>query len=355
MKKILTPLAFILSLFVSCAAQAASAYQGMAAPWQMGFQHPATPVMERLNSVHNQLLVIITVITVFVLIAMIFICLRFNRKANPVPSKFTHNTLVEVIWTTLPIVILAYIAVISLSLHYYMQRVVDPELTVKVVGYQWYWHYDYPDNGGFGFDSTFKKDKELQPGEPRQLSVDNHLVVPVNTKVRVLITGADVIHSWAVPAFGVKRDAVPGRLNESWFEANTIGTFYGQCSQLCGVGHGFMPIVIDVVSKDDFNAWVKKQQKQANVSPPANSPEAKQEIVKVAPATDTAKAVPADVKTVAPAKEVPAANTQVPLAKPQVNTSKTKPQSVTDKSTVKSAEPADDEEKSDDTDKKSDE
>jgi len=235
--------------------------EGIAHPWQLGFIPAATPVMEKLNWLHNFLLVIITVITIFVLVLMAYICLRYNRRANPVPSKTTHNTMLEVIWTTIPIVILVAIAIPSLRIHYFMTDVVEPEMTLKVTGYQWYWHYEYPDHGGFGFDSYMTKDEELKPGEPRLLTVDNRLVVPVDTTVHVHVTAADVIHAFAMPAFGVKVDAVPGRLNETWFRATKTGTFYGQCSELCGVGHGFMPIVINVVSKDEFAAWTasKKQ------------------------------------------------------------------------------------------------
>jgi len=304
MTKFLSPAAFFAWIMAAAAARADSGYAGMAKPWQLGFQPPVTPVMQQLYDSHNLLLVIITAITIFVLLLLIYICLRYSRRMNPVPSKVTHNTKLEIIWTAIPILILVIIAIPSLRLHYYMERIVSPELTVKVTGYQWYWHYDYPDNGGFGFDSYIKKGDDLKPGDIRQLSVDNRMVVPVNTNVRVLTTGADVIHSWAVPAFGVKRDAVPGRLNETWFKATKIGTFYGQCSQLCGVGHGFMPIVVDVVSKEDFAAWLKDKQKDAGGAANANAP-----------------ALP---KPVTPAKESPA-------AKPQAAVHKPKPQADTDK------------------------
>lgn len=267
MKKLLATLIFWAHAGAALAAPAESnLHEGLAQPWQKNFSLPATPVMEQLYTMHNYLLWLITAISLFVLLVLMFICLRFNRRANPVPSKTTHNTKLEIIWTVVPIVILVAIAVPSLRLHYYMQKVVDPELTLKVTGYQWYWHYEYPDNGNFGYDSYLKKDKDLGPDEHRLLAVDNHVVVPVDTTVRVLLTGADVIHAWAVPTFGVKRDAVPGRLNETWFKANKTGRYYGQCSELCGVGHGFMPIVIDVVSKDEFNAWVKDKQKQAGIT-----------------------------------------------------------------------------------------
>jgi len=288
MKKLLPVFAF-LSWFASAATASAEApYEGIAKPWQLGFQEAASPVMEKLTHMHDLLLVIITAITVLVLVALTYICIRFRRSRNPIPSKTTHNSLLEVIWTGIPILILVVIAIPSLRLHYFMEKVVDPELTVKVVGYQWYWHYEYPDNGGFGFDSYMKKDN-LAPGEHRLLAVDNRVVVPVDTTVRLLITGADVIHAFAVPALGVKRDAVPGRLNESWFKAEKIGTYYGQCSELCGVGHGFMPIVIDVVSKEDFAKWVKTKQPAgasipAEEKPAEKQPSKKPRINKSAPA-----------------------------------------------------------------------
>ena len=249
--------------FSSIAAAVADTYEGMAKPWQLGFQTPATPVMERLYSMHSFLLIVITVITLFVMAVMAYIIIRFRRKANPVASKTTHNTLLEIIWTTIPILILVVIAIPSLRLHYFMQHVVEPQMTLKVVGYQWYWHYEYPDQGGFGFDSYIRKGNDLKEGDHRLLAVDNRVVVPVDTTIRVLVTGADVIHSFAVPAFGIKRDGIPGRLNETWFKATRTGTFYGQCSELCGVGHGFMPIVVDVVSKEDFAAWTAKKKQEA--------------------------------------------------------------------------------------------
>lgn len=265
MNKFLAPAA--LFAWIASAFSAYAQDEGIATPWQLGFQHPATPVMDQLNLTHDFLLVIITVITLFVLALLVYICVRFNRRNNPVPSKTTHNTKLEVIWTTIPILILVAIAIPSLRLHYFMQHPVNPEMTLKVVGYQWYWHYDYPDHGGFGFDSYIKKGADLKEGDHRLLAVDNRVVVPVDTTIKVLVTGADVIHAWAVPAFGVKRDGVPGRLNETWFKAEKIGTYYGQCSELCGVGHGFMPIVIDVVSKEDFAAWVAEKQKAAGINP----------------------------------------------------------------------------------------
>lgn len=242
---------------------------GLAKPWQLGFQPAATPVMEKLAWLHNDfLLYIITGITIFVLILTAYICWRFSRKNNPVPSKTAHNTLLEIAWTIIPILILVAIAIPSLRTHYFMEREPEGGITLKVVGHQWYWSYEYPDFGNFGFDSYMIKDGDLKPGQRRLLDVDNRVVVPVDTVVRVQTTGADVIHAWAVPAFGIKKDAMPGRLNQTWFKATKEGLYYGQCSELCGVGHGFMPIAVEVVSKEKFAAWVKQQQKAAGITPP---------------------------------------------------------------------------------------
>lgn len=240
----------------------------MAKPWQLNFQPPASPVMEQLNDVHNMLLWIISGVSLFVLALMVYIALRFNRKANPNPARFAHNTTIEIIWTVIPIIILVVIAIPSVRLHYFMDVEPEHEMTLKVVGHQWYWSYEYPDQGGFGFDSYMLSDEEAAAkGAPRLLAVDNAAVVPVNTNIRVLMTGADVIHAWAVPALGVKRDVVPGRLNESWFNAQKEGIYYGQCSELCGKGHGFMPIELRVVSREAFDEWVAAKQKEAGIEP----------------------------------------------------------------------------------------
>lgn len=236
--------------------------QGVPEPWQIGFQQPATPVMEMLTGMHDMLLYIITAISVFVLGLMLYVIFRFNERRNPTPSKTTHHTMLEVVWTTLPVLILVAICIPTLKGLYYMDKAENADMTLKVVGRQWYWSYEYPDHGGFQFDSYMKQEADLQEGEPRLLSVDNHVVVPVGKTVRVLITGADVIHNWAMPAFGLKTDAVPGKLNETWFRADREGTYRGQCSELCGVGHGFMPIVIDVVSEQEFKDWVAEAQKE---------------------------------------------------------------------------------------------
>lgn len=255
-----------LSLFLALFSPSlALAEDGIAKPWQHNFQTPATDVMQRLYDMHTALTILITVITIFVLGLLAYVCVRFSAKRNPVPSKTTHNTLVEVVWTVLPIIILVVIAIPSLRLHYFMNDTDShAEMTIKVTGYQWYWHYEYPDNGGFAYESRIveEKDKDKYPNYVRLLTVDNDVVVPVDTAVRVQMVGGDVIHAWAIPAFGVKMDAVPGKLNETWFKANRTGTFYGQCSELCGVGHGFMPITVKVVTKEEFAAWVEEAKKK---------------------------------------------------------------------------------------------
>jgi cytochrome c oxidase subunit II len=235
-----------------------SLVRGIAKPWQWYFQEGATPVKEQLNDLHNFIFYIILVVSIFVTGLLAYVCVRFRRSRNPIPSKTTHNTAIEIIWTTIPVLILVAIFIPSLKLHYYMDRAQDPDITLKVTGYQWYWGYTYSDLGLDEYLSNIKQKKDLKKGEPRLLAVDNPLVVPVDTTVRVLVSAADVIHSFAMPAFGVKTDAVPGRLNETWFRAEKTGIYYGQCSELCGVNHGFMPIEIRVVEKDVFTQWVER-------------------------------------------------------------------------------------------------
>jgi cytochrome c oxidase subunit 2 len=199
--------------------------------------------------------------------------LRFRASANPVPSKTSHHTLVEVVWTVVPILILIVIAVPSFKLLYYGDKSPDAQLTIKAIGHQWYWSYEYPDNGNFTFDSNIVQEADLKPGQPRLLTTDNVVVVPVNTDVRMLVTAADVIHSWAMPAFGVKKDGVPGRLNETWFRVEREGTYYGQCSELCGQLHGFMPIEVKAVSKEAYAKWVEEAKKQfASLDGESSSP-----------------------------------------------------------------------------------
>ena len=239
---------------------------GQPAPWEYKLQEAASPVMESIIYFHDWLLIVITVITLFVLGLLITVVIKFNATANPVPSRTTHNTLIEVIWTLGPVLILMAIVVPSFKLLFDELDIPKADLTVKATGKQWYWSYAYPDNGKFEFDSLLAQDKQ-----PRLLGVDNEMVVPVNKIVRVQTTGADVIHSFAVPAFGIKIDAIPGRLNETWFKATKLGMFYGQCSELCGKDHAFMPIAVRVVSDQDFAAWVATAQKKFAAAPANDS------------------------------------------------------------------------------------
>lgn len=231
-------------------------------PWQMVMQEAASPVMVRLESLHDFLFWIITFVVIFVVVLLAYTCVRFARKRNPVASKTTHNVKLEIIWTLVPIIILAIMAFPSFKTLRFIEKLDNPELTIKVVGHQWYWEYQYPDNGGFSFDSYMIPDKDLKPGQLRLLEVDNRVVLPVDTNVRVLLTSYDVIHSWAIPSLGIKTDAVPGRTNETWLKINKPGVYYGQCSEICGVGHGFMPIAVEALSKEDYATWVENSKKK---------------------------------------------------------------------------------------------
>lgn len=232
------------------------AWAGQPEPWQLGMQAPATELKDRLNDFHNLLMWIITAITLFVTALLAYVMIRFSRKNNPEPSKTTHNTLLEVIWTGVPILILIVIAVPSFKLLYFQSEVGEADLTIKTTGHQWYWTYEYMDEDGLSFTSIMLEDDELKPGQPRLLETDTHVVVPVGKRVRMLVTASDVLHAWTIPAFGVKVDAVPGRVNELWFEVDEPGTYYGQCSELCGIRHAFMPIVVRAVSEQEYEAWL---------------------------------------------------------------------------------------------------
>jgi cytochrome c oxidase subunit 2 len=225
--------------------------------WQMGLQEPATPVMEQITAFHNQLLVIITIISLFVLALLVAVAVRFREKRNPVPSKTAHNTTLEVAWTVIPVLILLYIATKSFPLLYFADHTTEPAMTIKAIGHQWYWSYEYPDHGNFTFDALLD---DKATGDTRLLATDNHVVIPVNTKIRLLVTADDVIHAFAMPSFGIKLDGVPGKTNETWMEVTREGIFYGQCSELCGTRHGYMPITVEAVSKDKFDAWVAEAQ-----------------------------------------------------------------------------------------------
>ena len=225
--------------------------------WQLGFQPPASPVKDQMHFFHNQLLMpIITVTTIFVMLLLLYVMIRFNAKANPTPSKTTHNTMLEVVWTLVPVLILVAIVVPSMKLLYFGDRTADAEMTLKVTGFQWYWGYAYPDHGDIEYNAYMVKDDELTADQVRLLSTDVPVVLPVDTNIRILVGASDVLHSWAVPALGVKMDAVPGHTNETWTRIERPGIYYGQCSELCGKDHGFMPIEIHAVSKAKFAEWV---------------------------------------------------------------------------------------------------
>jgi len=250
MKKILY---IFLTFFIT-----SSAFANQPVDWQLGFQKAASETMRDIVNFHDKLLLpIIIAISVFVLFLMVYACIRFRASANPVPSKRTHNVAVEVLWTLIPCLILIVMAVPSFKILYKQDAIPKADITVKAIGYQWYWGYEYSDDNIF-FDSYMIEEKDLEAGQPRLLAVDNVVVVPVNKVVKVLITANDVLHAWALPAFGVKRDAMPGRVNETWFKAEREGTFYGQCSELCGIKHAFMPIEVRVVSEEDYQLWLEE-------------------------------------------------------------------------------------------------
>ena len=238
-------------------------------PWELGMQAPATPIKERIHHFHNALLVIIFLIAIFVLGLLLVTIIRFSAKRHPVPTRTTHNPVIEILWTVVPVLILVGIAIPSFKLMYYMDAVPDAKMTVKVTGHQWYWSYEYPDQGNLTFDSNMIQDKDLKPGQERMLEVDNPLVVPVNTTVRIQVTGTDVIHSWYVPSFGVQEYAIIGRLNEAWMRVLEPGTYRGECTQICGVNHAYMPIVVKAVSQSDFDKWLGDAKKKFAAAPNA--------------------------------------------------------------------------------------
>jgi cytochrome c oxidase subunit 2 len=241
----------IISYFV-----ASSAFANQPKDWQLGFQEAASSSMREIVNFHDKLLLpIIIAISVFVLFLMVYACIRFRASRNPNPSTTTHNVAVEVLWTLIPCLILIVMAVPSFKILYKQDTIPKADVTVKAIGYQWYWGYEYPDENII-FDSYMIETKDLKKDQPRLLAVDNEVVVPVNKVVKVLITANDVLHAWALPSFGVKRDAVPGRINETWFKAEKVGTYYGQCSELCGIKHAFMPITVRVVSDEEYQEWL---------------------------------------------------------------------------------------------------
>jgi cytochrome c oxidase subunit 2 len=233
-------------------------------PYEIGFQPAASPVMEQIEDFHRLLLWIIIAVCLFVLALLVWIAIKYRAGANPVPSKVHHNTLLEVAWTLIPVIILVFIAVPSFRLLYYEAAIPKPDVTIKAIGKQWFWSYEYPGSAaGFTYDSVGLSDADAKKaGKPRLLGVDNPVYVPVNKVVEIDTLGADVIHSWAMPQMGVKMDAVPGRINRTWFKADRTGTYYGECSELCGARHAFMPIEVKVVNDADYAAWLAAAKKK---------------------------------------------------------------------------------------------
>ncbi len=252
----------VLALVAGLVLFSASGMAGEAVNWQLGMQEAASPVAHRLHSFHNLLLSIITAIALFVLVLLIYVVVRFNAHASPKPKQFSHNLAIEVLWTVIPVVILIIIAIPSFKLLYYSDRAEEPEMTLKVTGYQWYWGYEYPDQDGLSFNAYMLPEDEITPDQRRLLSTDNVVVLPVDTNIQILVTAADVLHAFTVPALGFKVDAIPGRFNETWVRIEKPGTYYGQCSELCGKDHAFMPVEIKAVSKEEFERWIVRAKKK---------------------------------------------------------------------------------------------
>jgi cytochrome c oxidase subunit 2 len=233
--------------------------------WQIGLQESVTPVMHKLAELNKHQHQIIIGIVIFILLLLTYVCIRFRSSSNKTPSQSSHNATLEIIWTLIPVAIIISIVIPSIKILYFANVIPEAEMNIKVTAHQWYWEYQYPDHGNFSFDSMIIPDDKLKEGELRLLAVDNKVVVPINTNIRILITSADVIHSWGVPSFGVKMDAVPGKINETWINVDKPGTYYGQCYELCGINHAFMPITVEVKSKEDFAIWVETaKQKYVN-------------------------------------------------------------------------------------------
>ena len=235
----------------------ASSTETLPKDWQLGFSEPATELMSDVIAFHSYILMpIITGISILVLALLLYIAYRYNSNRNQIASTTTHNTVIEVLWTVIPVILLIIIAIPSFRILYTAETIPKADLTIKAIGNQWYWSYEYPDYDDFSFDANMLQDEELSDPSLRLLETDTQIVVPVNKVVKLLITSNDVLHAWTIPAFAVKKDAVPGRLNETWFKAEKTGTYYGQCSELCGPKHAFMPINVKVVSQDEFDNWL---------------------------------------------------------------------------------------------------
>ncbi len=254
-------------------------YGKQATDWQLSFQNPATDLMGSVVGLHNIILIVMTLVTLFVLFLLFYVSFRFSAKRNPIPSTTTHNTVVEVLWTAIPIVILVVLAIPSFKLLYQQEKSENYDMTVKVIGHQWYWEYEYPDHGDFYFESYMVQEQDLEDGDLRLLTVDNPLVIPANKNIQILITAGDVLHSWAVPSMGLKTDAVPGRLNETWVNVKEPGIYRGQCSEICGSGHGFMPVVVKVLPEREFMAWANEAKNNYAINEDIENNKPEEEIV----------------------------------------------------------------------------
>ena len=238
-------------------------------PWEVGMQPAANLIKQKINDLHDLVLWIITLTTIFVAALLVIVMVRFNAKANPIPSKTSHHTGLEIAWTVIPVLLLVIISIPSFRLIYFQDRTPNPDLTIKVVAHQWYWEYAYPDQGDFSIESRYVRDEDLKPGQLRLLDVDNQMVVPIGKNIRILTSSPEVIHSFFIPSLGVQRYAIPGRTIETWFSVDRPGVYYGQCNQICGADHSKMPIAVHAVSEQEFKTWSEQQKKSADAGAPA--------------------------------------------------------------------------------------
>ena len=261
------PAALTLLLAAAMMLSGADALANAPRPWEMGMQPAANELKARISDLHNLVLIIITLITIFVGALLVWVMVRYNATRNPVPSTTSHNTTIEVLWTVIPVLILVVIAIPSFRLVYYLDRTPDPDMTIKVTAHQWYWEYGYPEAGDLAIESRMIRDEDLKPGMLRLLEVDNQLIVPIGKRIRILTNSVDVIHSFFIPSLGVQRYAIPGRTIETWMTVDKPGVYYGQCNQICGVDHSRMPIAVRAVTEEDYKAWLDKAKKSASIDP----------------------------------------------------------------------------------------
>jgi cytochrome c oxidase subunit 2 len=264
-KRLLT--VWLLNLFAMGGLASPPAMAQAPRPWEMNMQPAFSPMKQGIIDLHNLVLILITIITLFVAALLVWVCVRYNEKRNPIPSQTSHHTGLEIAWTVIPVLILVVMAIPSFRLIYYLDRTPDPAMTIKVTGHQWYWEYIYPDSGNLAIESRYIRDEDLKPGQLRLLDVDNQLVIPAGKKIRILTNSADVIHSFFIPALGAQRYAIPGRTIELWLQADKPGVFYGECNQICGQDHSKMPIAVHAVTETEFRTWIDSAKKSANASP----------------------------------------------------------------------------------------